>query len=120
MGFGIFMLFGRMHFYIPAVNKLASCSLAVYLITEFPAIATRMWQGPFSLDVMAASPMGFAYAIGLCVAVYLICSAVDAIRQWVFFKCIDGTWSCVFERGWSLLSIRGKALLAKVCVLLGD
>lgn len=118
MGFGIFLLFERMHFYSPEVNKVAACSLSVYLITEFPAIASRMWQGPFSLDVMAASPAGFAYAIALCIAVYIACTALDGMRRWLFSKGIDAAWSGFFERSWGLLAIRGRIVLGKACELL--
>lgn len=118
MGFGIFLLFERMHFYSPVVNKVAACSLSVYLITEFPAIASRMWQGPFSLDVMAASPAGFAYAIALCIAVYIACTALDGMRRWLFSKGIDAAWSGFFERSWGLLATRGRTVLGKACELL--
>ncbi|WP_270240895.1 acyltransferase [Collinsella tanakaei] len=118
MGFGIFLLFERMHFYSPVVNKVAACSLSVYLITEFPAIASRMWQGPFSLDAMAASPAGFAYAIVLCAAVYIACAAVDGTRRWLFSKGIDAAWSGFFEQSWGLLAIRGRIVLGKACELL--
>lgn len=118
MGFGIFLLFERMHFYSPVVNKVAACSLSVYLITEFPAIASRMWQGPFSLDAMAASPAGFAYAIVLCAAVYIACAAVDDTRRWLFSKGIDAAWSGFFEQSWGLLAIRGRIVLGKACELL--
>lgn len=118
IGFGIFLLFERMHFYSPVVNKVAACSLPVYLITEFPAIASRMWQGPFSLDVMAASPAGFAYAIALCIAVYIACTALDGMRRWLFSKGIDAAWSGFFERSWGLLATRGRTVLGKACELL--
>lgn len=118
MGFGIFLLFERMHFYSPVVNKVAACSLSVYLITEFPAIASRMWQGPFSLDAMAASPAGFAYAIALCIAVYIACTALDGMRRWLFSKGIDAAWSGFFERSWGLLVTRGRTVLGKACELL--
>lgn len=118
MGFGIFLLFERMHFYSPVVNKVAACSLSVYLITEFPAIASRMWQGPFSLDAMAASPAGFAYAIALCIAVYIACTALDGMRRWLFSKGIDAAWSGFFERSWGLLATRGRTVLGKACELL--
>lgn len=118
IGFGIFLLFERIHFYSPVVNKVAACSLSVYLITEFPAIASRMWQGPFSLDVMAASPAGFAYAIALCIAVYIACTALDGMRRWLFSKGIDAAWSGFFERSWGLLATRGRTVLGKACELL--
>lgn len=118
IGFGIFLLFERMHFYSPVVNKVAACSLSVYLITEFPAIASRMWQGPFSLDAMAASPAGFAYAIALCIAVYIACTALDGTRRWLFSKGIDAAWSGFFERSWGLLATRGRTVLGKACELL--
>lgn len=118
MGFGIFLLFERMHFYSPVVNKVAACSLSVYLITEFPAIASRMWQGPFSLDAMAASPAGFAYAIALCIAVYIACTALDSMRRWLFSKGIDAAWSGFFEQSWGLLAARGRIVLGKACELL--
>ena len=119
MGFGVFLLFERMSFYSPMVNKVASCSLAVYLVTEFPAISSRLWQGPLSLDVMA-SPMGFAGAIVICAALYLLCSGVDAIRRWLFSKGIDAAWNRLFERIWDLITVHGRALLSRVCVLLGE
>ena len=118
IGFGIFLLFERMHFYSSVVNKVAAYSLSVYLITEFPAIASRMWQGPFSLDAMAASPAGFAYAIVLCVAVYIACTIVDGTRRWLFSKGIDAAWSGFFERSWGLLVTRGRTVLGKACKLL--
>lgn len=118
IGFGIFLLFERMHFYSPVVNKVAACSLSVYLITEFPAIASRMWHGSFSLDVMAASPVGFAYAIALCIAVYIACTALDGMRRWLFSKGIDAAWSGFFERLWGLLATRGRTVLGKACELL--
>lgn len=118
MGFGIFLLFERMHFYNPVVNKVAACSLSVYLITEFPAILSRMWQGPFSLDAMAASSAGFAYAIVLCAAVYIACTALDGTRRWLFSKGIDAAWSGFFEQLWGLLAIRGRIVLGRACELL--
>lgn len=110
IGFGIFLLFERVQFYSSIVNTVASCSFAVYLITEFHPIASCIWRGPFSLDAMGGSPFGFVGALALCVAMYAACSLADLVRQRAFSKWIDSFWESLYERLWNALMSRGKAL----------
>ena len=106
VGFGVFLLFQRRTFYSKAINGVARGAFAVYLITECPPAREVLWRGALDLGSLSAEPWGFAVALGLLLAIYLGCTALDLVRRRVFRATVDPLWDRLFG------VLHGKALIA--------
>ena len=106
VGFGVFLLFQRRTFYSKAINGVARGAFAVYLITEYPPVRDALWRGALDLGSLSAEPWGFAVALGLLLAIYLGCTALDLVRRRVFRATVDPLWDRLFG------VLYGKALIA--------
>ena len=106
VGFGVFLLFQRRMFYSKAINGVARGAFAVYLITECPPAREVLWRGALDLGSPSAEPWGFAVALGLLLAIYLGCTALDLVRRRVFRATVDPLWDRLFG------VLYGKALIA--------
>ena len=106
VGFGVFLLFQRRTFYSKAINGVARGAFAVYLITEYPPAREVLWRGALDLGSLSAEPWGFAVALGLLLAIYLGCTALDLVRRRVFRATVDPLWDRLFG------VLYGKALIA--------
>ena len=106
VGFGVFLLFQRRTFYSKAINGVARGAFAVYLITEYPPAREVLWRGALDLGSLSAEPWGLAVALGLLLALYLGCTALDLVRRRVFRATVDPLWDRLFG------VLYGKALIA--------
>ncbi len=94
IGFGLFILCYRHPFHSRFVNYLAASSFGVYLIHYQPGIY-RMWTGWFPLKDVYTSAHPILQGAIIVVSVFLICLALDLIRQTIFRATIDrhaGKW----------------------------
>ncbi len=83
-GFGLFLLFERMEFRNRAVNAVAGCAVAVYLITEYMPMIHLLWEKTFDLGVLMSQPLPLLRCLGILAAIFCVCCAVEAVRSWVF------------------------------------
>lgn len=86
IGASIFLLAERRAFYSPVVNRLASASFAVYLISEYAAMRTLLWTRVFRLDAMMGVPFRWLAVAAMVVGIYLVFAVVDFGRQALFAR----------------------------------
>ncbi len=79
------MYFKDLHFYSNTINKVASTTLGVYIIHEFTFIRALLWNW-FDFRKMDCSNMllNLVYLISIIVLVFVVCSALDWLRQKLF------------------------------------
>lgn len=105
IGFGLFILCYRHPFYNRFVNYLAASSLGVYLIHYHPGVY-RMWTGWFLLRGAYTSTHPILQGAIIILSVFLVCLALDLIRQTLFKLTIDkhaGKW---FEKLYTRIESR--------------
>ena len=114
VGFGVFLLFQRRTFYSKAINGVARGAFAVYLITEYPPAREVLWRGALDLGSLSAEPWGFAVALGLLLAIYLGCTALDLVRRRVFRATVDPLWDRLFGVLYGKARIAADVLLRRL------
>ncbi len=103
MSVGLFRLFLGMRFENRIVNWLASCSFAVYLVSQHPSVWPLLWRGAFSLAGVWEMPWVVPFMALSIAAVFLGCCLVDLCRQALFSMTFDRKPGAVFDRAWSVL-----------------
>lgn len=73
-----------MEFRNRAVNAVAGCAVAVYLITEYMPMIHLLWEKTFDLGVLMSQPLPLLRCLGILAAIFCVCCAVEAVRSWVF------------------------------------
>ena len=105
IGFGMFLLFDRVTFHSRVINRIAQSAFAVYLITDYAASEQLLWVRLFNLKDLYQRPFAIAQILGILLAIYIVCTLLDFIRQALFAVTIDrhrGRW---FELLWNKASI---------------
>ena len=105
IGFGMFLLFDRITFHSRVINRIAQSAFAVYLITDYAASEQLLWVRLFNLKDLYQRPFAIAQILGILLAIYIVCTLLDFIRQALFAVTIDrhrGRW---FELLWNKASI---------------
>lgn len=98
IGFGIFLLFDQIPFYNPVINSIAKSSLAVYLITDYPASETLLWTRLFDLKhLLGTAPFVLVVLqiYGILLALFAACIILDYGRRGLFALTVDrhpGHW----------------------------
>ncbi|WP_294149209.1 acyltransferase [uncultured Selenomonas sp.] len=82
LAIGLFFFFERRRDIgtIPWINKIAATMFGVYLIHDHPIIRSWIWQHVFGNQDRAAAPDLAAIGLAEVAAVFLVCSAIDALR----------------------------------------
>ena len=104
VGFGVFLLFGRVTFHNRTINRIAQSAFAVYLITDYAASEKLLWTRLFNLQDLYQQPLAILQIISILLAIYAVCTLLDFIRQALFAATIDrrrGRW---FELLWNKAS----------------
>ena len=110
VGFGMFLLFGRLSFRKRIINRIAQSAFAVYLITDYAASEKLLWDRLFNLQNLYQQPLAILQILGILLAIYVACTLLDFIRQALFAVTIDrhrGRW---FELLWNKSSKQIKTL----------
>lgn len=95
IGFGLFLLFDGITFHSYIINRVAQSAFAVYLITDFDASKVVLWVRLLRLDALYQQPFAILQILGALLAVYVVCTLLDFIRQALFAVTIDrhcGRW----------------------------
>lgn len=98
IGFGIFMLVVRTHFYSRVVNFVAASAFGVYLIHYYPPIWFDCITKYVGVEVMydSRSPILFgAAAIG---GIFFVCLMLDMVRNVLFHFTVDRHRGRCFDR----------------------
>lgn len=101
IGFGMFLLFSRWEFHSRVINRIAKSAFAVYLITDFPLTRSLLWSHWFNLGELNQQPFAILRIFGVLIAIYVVCTVIDFVRQGVFALTFDrhpGRW---FELLWN-------------------
>lgn len=99
IGFGMFLLFDRVTFHSRVINRIAQSAFAVYLITDYAASEKLLWVRLFNLKNLYQQPLAILQILGILLAIYVVCTLLDFIRQALFAITIDrrrGHWFNLF------------------------
>ena len=66
------------------ITVLSPLTFSVYLIHDHPLIRARIMKSAFLFLQKMSLPLMLLCAVGIAVGIYLVCSAVDLIRHWLF------------------------------------
>lgn len=100
VGFGMFLLFDRLSFHSRIVNRVARSAFAVYLITEYPPVRDILWKC-LDLRNFLDQPFAIWQISGILLVVYIVCTLIDFVRQWLFSLTVDRNRGHWFELVWS-------------------
>lgn len=95
IGFGMFLLFQRITFHSRIINRIAQSAFAVYLITDYEASEKLLWTRLFNLQDLVALRHAIPRILLILLAIYVICTLLDFVRQALFALTIDrhqGRW----------------------------
>ena len=106
IGFGMFLLFGRVTFHSRVINRIAQSAFAVYLITDYAASEKLLWVRLFNLQDLYQQPLAILRILGILLAIYAACTLLDFIRQALFAVTIDRRRGHWFELLWNKVSNR--------------
>ena len=109
IGFGMFLLFERITIHSRVINRIAQSAFGVYLITDYGASENLLWRQWFNLEFLYHRPFAILQILGILLAIYIICTLMDFIRQGIFAITIDkhqGRW---FNRLWDGVLARVSA-----------
>lgn len=105
IGFGLFLLFCRIHFYVSIINIVAKSTFGVYLIHQYPVLNDLLWQRLFLLPRLYSISEFYVFMlIGSVVSVFILSLMLDLVRQIVFFYTVDRAKSSWFNALWTALS----------------
>ncbi|MDF7663231.1 acyltransferase [Bifidobacterium sp. ESL0763] len=101
IGFSLFLLFERIHFYNRFINCVASTMLGVYLIHRHPVINDVLWTHFFPFVTIWNWDHSFFRALLLILSVLLTCIVLDLIREVLFAISINRHQGHLFEICWN-------------------
>lgn len=106
IGFGMFLLFDRVTFHSRVINRIAQSAFAVYLITDYAASEKLLWVRLFNLKNLYQQPLAMVQILGILLAIYVVCTLLDFIRQALFAVTIDRRRGHWFDLLWNKASNR--------------
>lgn len=68
------------------INKVASATFGVYLIHDSNLLRPYLWTELFKNATFQNSNWIIIYSIGVVILIYVACTIIDLIRQWLFEK----------------------------------
>lgn len=104
IGFGMFLLFDRVTFHSRIINRIAQSAFAVYLITDYAASEKLLWVQLFNLQDLLQQPLAILRILGILLAIYVVCTLLDFIRQALFAITVDRRRGHWFELLWNKVS----------------
>ena len=104
IGFGMFLLFDRVTFHSRIINRIAQSAFAVYLITDYAASKKLLWVQLFNLQDLLQQPLAILRILGILLAIYVVCTLLDFIRQALFAITVDRRRGHWFELLWNKVS----------------
>lgn len=120
---GLFVLFRQLRFRSGLVNTVASATLGVYLIHEYPPVREYLWSDVFNIEKQYSSPWLYAYSLFAVLVVFSACTVIDIGRRLIFGLTIDRRADIVFEQMYAgcvklLGSLGGRPRIRRVVSLI--
>ncbi|WP_288724844.1 acyltransferase [uncultured Treponema sp.] len=84
LAYCLFYFFSSFNFTSNIINKLGSSVLGVYLIHDNPLVRGLLWNKIFNMEVLSQSALFPILFIAIIICVFMICSVLDIIRQFLF------------------------------------
>ena len=79
---GFFWLFAKMRLrYSPVVNRVAACTLGVYLIHDNGFVRPRLWHQAIHVAKHVHSDSFILWSVGMVLLVFAVCTVVEYGRQ---------------------------------------
>lgn len=106
IGFGLFLLFSRITIHSRIITRIAQAAFGVYLITDYGASENLLWKRWFDLEYFYQKPFAILQILGILLAIYIVCTLLDFVRQGLFAITISrhqGRW---FNLLWAAVSAR--------------
>lgn len=72
--------------YNPVVNRIASTTFGIYLISDNSYVRSFLWHTVFHTNIMLSKPYIVAYVIVISIIVFVICSILEFLRKKIFSK----------------------------------
>jgi len=82
----LFLIFYSFTFQNKIINRISSTMFGIYLIHESIIGRSVIWRGIFKMDNYYSSNLFPLYSVLIVLCVFLVCSAIDFIRQICFEK----------------------------------
>jgi surface polysaccharide O-acyltransferase-like enzyme len=119
VGFGIITIAEHYHFENSLVNKIAAATFGVYLISDHPAAEHLLWTKLFNLDQVYSRSYALIWSIGVIALVFLVCTAIDLSREYVFSLTVNKHRGALFEHLWRRIA-SSRLMHRLVDFLMGD
>lgn len=82
----------------PVIDRMASGTFAIYLITDTPEAELLLWTRLFPLHAIGGLPAVVVVILLIAAGVCMICTGIDLIRQALFHVSIDRNPGAWFDR----------------------
>lgn len=93
----VLMLFRNWKFYSPAINRMATCVLGIYLIHENNILRGKIWNAVLPASEWLGTKWLLPHALLKVMAVFGICMLAEAVRIAIFKKTVDP----LLDRWWA-------------------
>lgn len=104
IGFGLFLLFERVHYSNRIINFIAKSTFGVYLISENPRVYPFLWSTLFDMKRVFATGHPILAALVVVICVFCVCECLDFVRRGFFAFTFDRHTDKLFECVWSACS----------------
>lgn len=94
IAFGALLVADRIHIRSRLINYLAKGTFGVYLMHDYPPVRALLW-GRFDIRKVWGQDAAVVYSMALVLLIFMVCLAIDLIRDRLFALTIDrhkGRW----------------------------
>lgn len=94
IAFGALLVADRIHIRSRLINYLAKGTFGVYLMHDYPPVRALLW-GRFDIRKVWGQDAAVVYSLALVLLIFMVCLALDLIRDRLFALTIDrhkGRW----------------------------
>ena len=94
IAFGALLVADRIHIRSRLINYLAKGTFGVYLMHDYPPVRALLW-GRFDIRKVWGQDAAVVYSLALVLLIFMVCLAIDLIRDRLFALTIDrhkGRW----------------------------
>ncbi|MCO6558779.1 MAG: acyltransferase [Bifidobacterium sp.] len=104
IGFGLFLLFERLHFRNKVINLIASSTFGVYLISQHPVVTKFVWSYVLSFLKMYASRFAVIEVVAVTLGLFCVGAVTDLLIRRMLFSFLFKKKSKgrLFDRVWAL------------------
>ncbi|PAU68991.1 acyltransferase family protein [Bifidobacterium criceti] len=97
IGFGTIVLCEKKFFVNKIINTIATTTLGIYLVHDYPAVIKMIWQSRIGIENVYDNRYMIAVFFAAILGIFTICSIIDFIRQGLFRITVDRHKGRCFE-----------------------